>query len=443
MGASCSTSRECTRNDQLQKLPDELILALIRDLDRASLVRLCRVSRRLREIGSSALYRRTQVGLQPWEMPAANFERSPRLAQYVRDLIIHYDRILPGEPPYAETLTPVLADMRDLSSLTIKGAGSDGCPPHTNQRKWYWNRFPATESDKARQVLESAKFHHLFLKSTFLPILTNLRVCKLRFSDRGWWDLSSRDSIFLHPRLKRLFIYGAAMKDFCCYSEDRRSSTSLEELYLSECDMSPATLHKVLSLPKALQQFTLTGGIYQTHYQATGERQLYLDAVKQQAHSLKMLKLEFPWDASYATPNGGLNFQAFPVLEELTTTTELITGNLIDLEPPPPPPVTNNPLPHSLKIIRLRYAMAYWEAEWERSWESAIANWVNTGALPSLSTVVFYRDLYGMIRSPLRGTTTADVTLLRRDLELGYQFPIDCISCERNGPMRTYRGWQS
>lgn len=169
-----------------------------------------------------------------------------------------------------------------------------------------------------------------------------------------------------------------------------RHSTVLEELTLRACDIGPASLRGILSIPKALKRLTFNGRILGRRDYSDAPRQLYIDAIQEQAHSLVALDLCLPLDAIYLfltehAPNAAAEFHAFRFLEELTTVTQVIEGSPV---PRPHPPAVN-PLPPSLKRLRLRYLSRYRDSEWEGPYRSAIRSWAANGALPSLTSVVF------------------------------------------------------
>ncbi|KAL4794042.1 hypothetical protein BDV19DRAFT_390553 [Aspergillus venezuelensis] len=385
MGQKCCTAT--SSNAKLDQLPTELLIQITSYRDYESRFQLRQVSRRLYAVFSPEIYRAPLIEEGKAKQFIANLTRDPQLAKEVHSLVVHYHdldktkhHLVGHKVLYAEAL----------------GMNYDDCCPD-DDRSWLEGIVAAGR--KYKQKRESAKLHDLFVKSLPLPVLRNLKVYKfkhpsqgeLSFQDHTWWDLSSRDSIFLHPYLKRLTIRGGTMGDFCCFDKAQQHGTSLEELNLIACDLAAETLHKILALPRALRRLTFKGLLRCGHMRATGERQPYLNAILQQAHSLKILDVDFAWHIIYETLNAGLSLRALTALEELTTTTELLTGNLDERVIPPAPP-KENPFPESLKIIRLRYAMEFWVTSWEGPWQSALRDWVASGALLNLAFVEFSRS---------------------------------------------------
>ncbi|KAL4967123.1 uncharacterized protein BDV14DRAFT_198220 [Aspergillus stella-maris] len=99
---------------------------------------------------------------------------------------------------FAETLAPVIWYMDRLRVLQIKGSNFDNRFTRAANIDWYGERFFERED---RQQAKSAKFHDMFLRTASSPILANLRVCELSFNGKSsnkCWEISKRDSIFLH-----------------------------------------------------------------------------------------------------------------------------------------------------------------------------------------------------------------------------------------------------
>ncbi|KAL4915681.1 hypothetical protein BDW62DRAFT_219238 [Aspergillus aurantiobrunneus] len=368
-------------------MPVELLIEICSYLDPVSLSCVCQVSRLFYEVAVSRLYQRILIKEDQGSLFAARIDQKPALARCVRSMKIHYHRPWEverrgerreewgGKPRYAEAFSPVLARMDRLQTLSIKG-----CRYEDSYRDLQaGDEIPVILSE-AWQLNESAKFHDLFLQSVSLPILTNLRKCELNFSDSKHWDLSLRDSIFLHPHHQRLSLLGATIKDFCCFDESRRHSTSLEELSMRACDVPPTAFRKLLAVPRALRQLNFTGVISGMPRRGGQFRQQYVDAMQQQAHSLKALTLTMPWDVQPSNPP--LDFQSLSALEDLTTTSLIIGGDITGGWHAP----EEHRFPSSLKHLRVWGVPGSITGHLEYCYVDAIRRWVAEGTLANLTS---------------------------------------------------------
>lgn len=260
-----------------------------------------------------------------------------------------------------------------------------------------------------------------------IPILGELNL-----SNGERWDLALRDSIFLHPYLKSLSIYGATMKDFCCFNESRKYTTSLEELTMRGCDIGAEALGKTLAVPRALRRLTFKGTLRQGTLRAGNVRQQYIDCIAQQAHSLLALDLDFPIDTCRRSRNCPADFQSLYVLQQLATTVDVIEGNLV----PWVSPLTLHLFPVSLQHLHIIYDNGpggY--TRWDGLYAEAVHRWVVDDTLPNLSTVTFgmldrRNNAYLRAESDILFPNT-NVVLRRRQVQPEKAFPdIECLCCE-------------
>lgn len=222
------------------------------------------------------------------------------------------------------------------------------------------------------------------------------------------------------------------MKDFCCFNENRRYSTSLEELTLRGCDIGTEALGKILAVPRALRRLTFKGTIRQLTLRAGNVRQQYIDTIAQQAHSLLALDLDFPIDTCRKSRSCPADFQAFSVLQHLATAVDVLEGNLC----PWTSPLTLHLFPTSLESLHLIFHHGVTDfTVWEGLYAEAVHRWVVDDTLPNLSTVTF-----GMMEKRYNGYLREESDLLfpntnavlrRRHVQPEHPFPdIQCLCCE-------------
>ena len=92
--AQASGASHAHKHGALQDLPAELLLAIVSHLDRASLVQVSRVCRRLYEATQPELYSHPLLEKESADAFKASLERDPSLAQHVTSLTVHY--MVPG-----------------------------------------------------------------------------------------------------------------------------------------------------------------------------------------------------------------------------------------------------------------------------------------------------------------------------------------------------------
>lgn len=192
---------EMNQTSRLHNLPVELLMGIFVYLDRASLIRLRCICRRLYDVVAPEVYRNPRIEDDKGSSFAACLDERPDLARHVKSLTVHYHQgvisgrdkinsltklytwrpklpdlpVAPSEnPQYAEALSTRLTHMEGLRRLAIRAyAYEDSYEDLAIAR----NQGVSTHFTKTRQLEECAKFHTLFLQSVSSPILMNLQTC--------------------------------------------------------------------------------------------------------------------------------------------------------------------------------------------------------------------------------------------------------------------------
>ncbi|KAL4946124.1 hypothetical protein BDV06DRAFT_218648 [Aspergillus oleicola] len=87
-------------------------------------------------------------------------------------------------------------------------------------------------------------------------------------------------------------------------------------------------------MPKALRQFTYKGRTNRSYdLQTTGDKNEYLNAIKQQAQSLEALELKSDWPVGLEILHPPLDFRAPNYLKDLTTIARALGANVNQCSP--------------------------------------------------------------------------------------------------------------
>ncbi|KAL4861870.1 hypothetical protein BDV12DRAFT_203595 [Aspergillus spectabilis] len=302
-------------------MPLEVLFAILDafDSDTTSLSRLSRSCHYLHSIVPEFLYRRLVLGNSQTRPFRDTLKSNPGLAKFVKSLSVHHHYVEPENvadfrPLIAEALAPTIGKLTQLEILKLKGCGMD--TPFADVGS-HWRH---------RRLYDAAygKFHKLFLKAMDGSVLSNLKTLTLNLSDRKLW-MCEMELFMFHPTLKKLSILGAAICPFVFLGPQR--STCLEELELLCCDISSETLGRALSVPKALRRLVFKGATRtlptMPHYVEV-ERQPYVEAIAQQAHSLKVLDIDFWLDLDVS--HEPIDLSAISQVETLTTRPRVLDG---------------------------------------------------------------------------------------------------------------------
>ncbi|KAL4886072.1 hypothetical protein BJY04DRAFT_213609 [Aspergillus karnatakaensis] len=401
---------------------------------------LSRTCRHLRAITLPELYRLVHIRNHKADSFSSALTRNPSFADYVISLTIYYhtENESDDDPQflYAEALTPIITRLPRLQTLIIKG---------TNFRDRYQYDIDTLGIDNLNisvraslleaakeQRRESAGFQEAFQRTPKGAVLGSLRTCELNFSDRAPWDLSKRSAIFLHPTLKSLTIVGGYMEDFSLLDKNkaRTFSTVLQELTFLSSHLTPLALREVLSLPKALQKFTLKGFGGQLPHHTHPERKGVMDALEQQRQSLRGLELSFPFPSSDV--NSPVNLRAFANLEDVAISPRLLElgdGDGAGMGGQVSPP-KQSPFPGSVRRLHFLdpHRQFIW-AEGDRVYLSVIARWVKDGELPNLKSVAF-TSLDGRFPENVGGVLTGTkVAIQRMEPKVNWFGDIECWCC--------------
>ncbi|KAL3477645.1 hypothetical protein BJX99DRAFT_225865 [Aspergillus californicus] len=220
------------------------------------------------------------------------------------------------------------------------------------------------------------------------------------------------------PNLKSLAVIGASVGDSdfqqCFTDKHRRASNSLEEILLLSCDLSPAALGEIVSLPKALRRLTITGGVPGVQYY-DGQRprhmktnhQLYIDQIEQKAASL--IELEFDICLIHPESNSPVDLQRLSAVETLQMRASALQGNNGRGRPGSGGGMLHNLaenlLPRSLKDLTV------WELSWrsfqqlQLTYVSTLGGWFKKGQLPALESVTLVGGLvynWALMKNPER-----------------------------------------
>jgi hypothetical protein len=203
---------------------------------------------------------------------------------------------------------------------------------------------------------------------------------KLDFTDDISWSLHDRWAVFIHPTLKHLTIRGATMADFPYFDPKYARASGLEHLKLLFCDIGPLTLAKVLTVPRALQSFTMKG--YRSKWaQASANWQLYIDAIALQQDSLWKL------DVDFFLPDRGqhkvFSLRYLPLLREVRMRRQVFFYRWSAR------PAAAQMLPSELRRMTINDDKEEITRQSETFYLNHLRNWMAQGNLPKLESVCF------------------------------------------------------
>ncbi|KAJ0418758.1 hypothetical protein BJY00DRAFT_314672 [Aspergillus carlsbadensis] len=367
----------------LLKLPPSVIPRIIEHLDtgpsRRDLFNLALTCRDLNGYTMLIAYRHVTLRLGQARFLDDLLNRRPQIANHIQTLTIHYHT--PNEPStrpvppiklpmYAEACSLMIRRMRVLRSLTIKGYEWEG-----------EYRLHKVGLDRLTEFWFATRlFRGIFTEAFLGKGLQNLESCKLDFSDKMSWSLHDRSAVFIHPTLKHLTIRHATMADFPYFDPRYARTSALEHLELLFCDISPLTLAKVLTVPKALQAFTMKG--HRLQWAHTSDNwQLYIDALTQQQHSLEKLDLDF------FLPDRGqhkvFSLRYLPLLKEVRMRRQVFFYRWSAR------PTAAQILPRDIRRVTLYDDEVEIIRQFENFYSSHLSNWRNQNWLPKLESVRF------------------------------------------------------
>ncbi|PYH85168.1 hypothetical protein BO82DRAFT_275992 [Aspergillus uvarum CBS 121591] len=371
---------------QLLQLPTEILQAIIGLISsRASLARMARVCRQLEALVDPILYRSIYLRNHDGETFIRALELRPALAQYIRELLVHYHYVnVPNQQEYypllVESLVPTIRRLVNLRRLTVKGLLYDAPRDYDDPDSGNVERF----DDYA------AEWFRLFEQAGHpgaADILPSLESCQMIMDDVPYnpeirtelWSFDTRSSVMVHPHLRELTLVGALVGGLDPALQYEPRSTRLESLTLLCCDVSWGGLRELLSVPKALKHLTWKGVPATSPPEFwPADRQSYVDAIRTHADSLVSLDLDFYAIGSHNPP---LDFRDFRGLRQLTIDPTVLRGDSRDTGGHS----TECLLPDSLKRLVFREYREYSVPDQETL--PLVYRWAMTGALPRLRSV--------------------------------------------------------
>ncbi|KAL1593093.1 hypothetical protein SLS59_009418 [Nothophoma quercina] len=292
--AATIESADATR-DQLDRLPDELLLQLFEILGRTSKRDLCNVSRlnkRYHRLSDAVLYKSILFETPDLHLTfSESLGRRPRRGSAIFEVKLAY--------PSAE-----------LAQLALEAPLRHHYDPsHSLSRMSNLEKLDISLPDKLLHGIGSL-FNGPF-------DLACLKTCSLFYqcADDGYWDLRENIHIFAHPELESLTIRRAKLDDRGFDSLERPHETALKKLHLIECDISDDTLSDVLEFPIGLEEFVMTQ-LEEPEpelEESSDSFSDYIIAVGSQAASLRSITIDFPTLGCRKT----LRMRQFEALKEL------------------------------------------------------------------------------------------------------------------------------
>ncbi|BCS25160.1 uncharacterized protein APUU_41604S [Aspergillus puulaauensis] len=307
----------------------------------------------------------TKVAVKPGMLLsfACTVYKYPHLLRRIQSLTVHDHNTI--DSTEAEHLSWVITLLENLSELIIKGG---------------YTQFSMVPGDL---VLRHSKLYVNALQS---PLLGKLRNCTLSLGQGDPWDMADRECIFTHPNLRNLTIIGAQMDNFHSFTEHIKRTSPLEGLFLYCCDLSPVTLHKILSVPRNLQSFTYVGARQVGAPLYTSPRpDEYIAAMQAQAASLKTIAFH-PWNFTLRQPHA-ITFYRFTALQSLT----FMPFYFLTRENPPRclslTPLVDSSFPASLTSLKILQRDHRVISPVENGMMDRLARAFHAGALPNLRLV--------------------------------------------------------
>ncbi|KAL4947499.1 hypothetical protein BDW69DRAFT_199605 [Aspergillus filifer] len=326
---------------------------------------------------------------------------------------------------YAQIMARTVLYLRNLKHLRIKYCFT--------MFQWV---SPADVAAQSRLYVET-------LKAPFLDRLQSLEIC---LSQTDPWDMAARECIFRHPTLQKLCVIGCSMSNFHSFTPTMHHQTPLQYIRFLCCDIGPATLAKILSVPRALQRFVMMGPRQDGEVQfSDANAALYLEALKPQGHSLIQIQIGF-W---FLDPikSSTLDFSDFGKLEDLLFTPYVLVHqrgggpahvNLLPLI------ATNTPFPPSLKILGLYHLNPETLSATETILMATLSRLVHSRTLPNLTSVTLFTPYFMKVSSATAADSTLDflqdyasqtpwdqanlgqVAVRRVRIPVMRSFPLDC-----------------
>jgi hypothetical protein len=284
-----------TSHDQLDALPDELLLQIFEGLGRISKRDLCNVSRlnkRYHRLSDAVLYKSILFETPDLHLTfSESLGRRPRRGSAIFEVKLAY-------PSAALEQLALEAPLRHHYD-----------PSHSLSRMSNLEKLDISLPDKLLHGI-GCLFNGPF-------DLACLKTCNLYYqtTDDGYWDLRENIHIFAHPELETLTIRRAKLDDRGFDSLERPHETALKKLHLIECDISDDTLSDVLEFPIGLEEFVMTQleDPEPELEESSDSFSDYIVALGSQAHSLKTITIDFPSLGCRKT----LRMREFEALKEL------------------------------------------------------------------------------------------------------------------------------
>ncbi|KAL4967137.1 uncharacterized protein BDV14DRAFT_198234 [Aspergillus stella-maris] len=371
----------------LLSLPAAIQIKIILYLDQYSLTQFLRTCWYLQNLGTPLLYR--YVTFKPSR--GLDFVRSlggnRTLHQFIEALTVHDHHT--ADTRYSQILATTAMHLRNLKHLKIK------CCFTTME----W----VSPQDVAAQ-------NRLYVETLRAPFLDRLMSLEIGLSQTDPWDMAARECIFRHPTLRKLCVVGCSMRDFHSFTPVMHHQTPLQYLRFLCCDIGPATLAKIVSVPHALQKFIMMGSRQDGEVQfADANAALYIEALKPQGHSLTHIYIGF-W---FLNPlkSSTLDFSHFGKLEEIIFTPYVLAHqragspahvNLLPLIAP------NTPFPASLKVLGLYHLNPKTLSATETILKATLSRLVHSRALPNLTTVALFTPYFMEVPSATAAESSLD-----------------------------------
>lgn len=325
-------------SSSLLRLPPETLDGILSLLNQASLNNLSQACRALQQLVEPWLYHTVSIQNGQDKPFTSAIDNNRARAGYVQELQIHYHEDVEDEEDYyplcAQALSPTIRRLQNLKSLIVKGLDEDDIPlsfePSIDKSARFQNLFleAAMPQSSVLQSLRTCMVQCPLCSALYMrSICTDEPEGTLNLHEQQTWELADLDALFIHPTLQHLTIANGRMASFTSFDPDRVRSTDLQVLTLIACDIKPAQLQKILSMPKALQRFTAKGSAWLGRSVSGEDRAASLESLRMHASSLVSLDLDF-FLGDGQMPQEPLVMVDFTVLQQLAIPLWIIRGHI-------------------------------------------------------------------------------------------------------------------